>query len=98
MSTAGHKNGWFLLIPFCGGFLCVVLSRFSCDQLLVTLWTVALQTPLSMGFSRQECWSGLPCPPPGIEPLSLTSPAVVGRFFTNSATWDTLEASSIPPK
>ena len=44
-----------------------------------TLWTVARQTPLSMGFSRQECWSGLPCPPPGdlpnpgTEPTSLTS-------------------------
>ena len=43
----------------------------------VTIWTVAHQTPLSMGFSRQEYWSGLPCPPPGdvpdpgIEPRSL---------------------------
>ena len=47
----------------------------------VTPWTVALQAPLSMGFSRQEYWSGLPCPPPGdlphpgIEPKSLMSPA-----------------------
>ena len=41
------------------------LSHFSCDQLSVTLWTVAHQGPLSMGFSRQEYWSGLPCPPPG---------------------------------
>ena len=62
----------------------------------MTLWTVALQAPLSMGFSRQEYWSGLPCPPPGdlpgpgIEPTSLTSPALTGRFFTTSATWKVL--------
>ena len=42
-----------------------VLSCFSCVQLFATLWTVAHQTPLSLGFSRQEYWSGLPCPPPG---------------------------------
>ena len=38
------------------------LSRFSCVQLFATLWTVAGQVPLSMGFSRHEYWSGLPCP------------------------------------
>ena len=60
------------------------------------LWTVALQAPLSMGFSRQEYWSGLPCPPPrdlpdpGMEPVSLMSPALTGRFFTPSATWEAL--------
>ena len=54
-------------------------------------WTVAL-APLSMGFSRQEYWSGLPCPPPGnlpdpgIERPSLMSPALAGGFFTSSAT------------
>ena len=42
-----------------------VLSHFSCVQLFVTLWAVAHQGPLSTGFSRQEYWSGLPCPPPG---------------------------------
>ena len=53
----------------------------------------AYQAPPSMGFSRQECWSGLPFPSPGIlpnpgtEPLSLTSLALVGGFFTISATW-----------
>ena len=41
-----------------------VLSRFSRVQLCATLWTVAHQAPLSMGFSRQEYWSGLPFPPP----------------------------------
>jgi len=57
------------------------------DQLFVTLRTVACQAPLSMGFSRQEYWSGLPCPPPGdllypgIEPAPLMSPALTGGFF-----------------
>ena len=45
-----------------------VLSHFSCIQLFATLWTVAHQAPLSMGFSRLEYWSGLPCPPPGDVP------------------------------
>ena len=57
-----------------------------------TPWTVACQAPLSIGFSRQEYWSGLPClppgdlPSPGIEPASLTSPALARGFFTTSAT------------
>ena len=48
-------------------------------------------------FSRQEYWSGLPCPPPGnlpdpgIKPMSLISPALAGRFSTTSATWEALE-------
>ena len=55
-----------------------VLSCFSHIRLCTTVWTVARQAPLSMGFSRQEYWSGLPCPPPGDlpnpgkEPRSLT--------------------------
>ena len=59
-----------------------------------TPWTLAHQAPLSMGFSRQEYWSGLPCPPPGdlpypgIKPASLMSPALAGRFFTISTTWE----------
>ena len=54
----------------------------------VTPWTVAHQAPLSMGFSRQKYWSGLPFPPPGdlldpgIEPVSLVPPALAGGFFT----------------
>jgi len=47
-------------------------------QLFATLWTVAHQAPPSMGFSRQEYWSGLPCPPPGDLPdpgIKPTSPA-----------------------
>ena len=42
-----------------------MLSGFSRVQLFVTLWTVTSQAPLSLGFSRQEYWSGLTCPPPG---------------------------------
>ena len=42
-----------------------MLSHFSCFRLFATLWPVTLQAPLSMGFSRQEYWSGLPCPSPG---------------------------------
>ena len=51
-----------------------VLSHVSCVQLFVTLWTVARQTPLSMGFSRQEYWSGLPCFPLGIFPTLELNP------------------------
>ena len=42
-----------------------VLSHFSRIRLFAILWTIALQVPLFMGFSRQEYWSGLPCPPLG---------------------------------
>ena len=50
------------------------VSRFSRIQLFATPWTTACQAPLSMGFSRQECWSGLPFPPPGDLPDSGTEP------------------------
>ena len=50
--------------------------------------TIALQGPLSSRFSRQEYWSGLPFPPSGIKLTSLMSPALAGRFFTTSATWE----------
>ena len=57
--------------------------------------SIAYQAPLSAGFSRQEYWSGLPCPPPGgslpdpgIEPASLVSSALAGRFLTTSSTWE----------
>ena len=69
-----------------------MLSHFSHVWLSATLWTAACQAPLSMGFSRQEYWSGLTCPPsghlsnPGIEPKSLKSPALAGGSFTTSAT------------
>ena len=62
------------------------------DSLLPTPWTVACQAPLSMGFSRQEYWSELPCSPPGdlpdpgIEPASPESPISAGRLFTTEPT------------
>ena len=69
-----------------------VLSHFSRVWRSAILWAVAHQAALTMGFSNQEYWSGSPCPPPwdlpdpGIEPISLTSPALAGRFFTLGAT------------
>ena len=69
-----------------------MIHHFSCVLLFATLWTVARQAPLSMGFSRQEQWSELPCPPPGdlpdpgVEPAPLISLALAGGFFTTSTT------------
>ena len=62
--------------------LCAVLSHFHRVWLFATPWTVAHQVPLSMGFSRQEYWSGLPCPPPGGLPdpgILPASPVSLGR-------------------
>ena len=73
-----------------------LLSHFSPVQLCATLWGAACQARLSMGFSRQEYWSGIPCPPPGALPdpaiklASLTSSALAGRFFPTSATWEAI--------
>ena len=82
---------WLTEIPWC------LLSRFSHVWLFVTPWTIALQAPLSMGFSRQEYWNELPWPPPedlpntGIKPVSLMSPALIGGFLTTSASWEAWE-------
>ena len=71
----------------------MVLRCFSIVQLSATPWTVASQVPLSMGFSWQRHWSGLPfllpgyLPNPEIECLSPVFPALAGRFFTSSTTW-----------
>ena len=65
-------------------------------QLFVTPWTVAHQAPLSLEFSRQEYWSGLPFPPPGdlpnpgTESTFLAPSALADRFFSTSATWEAL--------
>ena len=73
---------------------CMHARSLQCVPLFVTPWTVAHQVPLSMGFSRQEYWSGLPCPPPGdlpnpgIKPVSLMSPMLTGSIFTTSTTWE----------
>ena len=77
-----------------GAFLALIRDREKCVCVLsriqpfATPWTVTLQAPLSMGFSQQEYWSGLPFPPPGdlpnpgIEPASPVSPTLAGEFFT----------------
>ena len=98
LSLAG---GWTFRQMFpCGGASrglgepAYVLSHCSHVRFFVIPWTVAHQAPLSMGFSRQEYWSGLPCPPPGappepgIKPRSLMSPALASGFFTTNATWE----------
>ena len=63
---------------------CSVASRV---QLFATLWTIAHQAPLSMGFSRQEYWSGFPFPSPGDLYPGSRVPALAGGFFTTGATW-----------
>ena len=79
----------------CKSTMCpAVLSWVSRVRFCATLWTVAHQAPQSMGFSRQESWSGLTCPSPGdlsnpgIESVSLKSLALAGGFFTTSTTWE----------
>ena len=92
-----QKLSWHCLLI--GYVLACVLSRFNCVWLCATTWTAACQAPLSMGFSREEYWSRLPCPPPGdllnprIEPKSLSLQAdwtqvscIAGGFFTSWAT------------
>ena len=67
-----------------------MLSHLSCVRVFVIPWSVVHQAPLSMRFSRQKYWSGLPCPPsgdlpgPGMEPPSLISPALAVGLFTTS--------------
>ena len=76
-----------------------MLSRFSRVRLFATLWTVAHQAPLSLGFFRQEYWSGLPCPPPGdlpnleTEPTFLMSRTLADVLCTASATWEAQSVS-----
>ena len=70
-----------------------MLSHFS----HITRWIAAHQAPLSMGFSRQGYWTGLPCPPSGdltdpeIKPMSLASPTLAREFFTTSTTREALD-------
>ena len=85
------------LLPLC--VRACMLHRFSRVRLSATPWTAAHQAPLFLGFSRQEYWTGLPCPPPGDlpdpgnKPEALTSPALAGGFFTTSATTQSLNVS-----
>ena len=103
-SFASPEAGGSVFLESCGisswqGLLCkemhaCMLSCFSRVQLCATLWTVVHQALLSVGFSRQEYWSGQQCPSPGdlpepgTEPESLLSPAWAGVFLITSATWE----------
>ena len=81
------------LTPHCP-LLVLFTKAHGCVWLLVSLWTLALQTPPSMKFSRQEYGSGSPFPPPGdlpkpgTKPTFPVSPALVSGFFTTSAPWE----------
>ena len=83
---AGPREGRMPRVCVC---VCVCVHARSLARPLGTSWTVSHQAPLSMGFSRQEYWSGVPfpspgdLPDPGIELTSLASPAVAGRVFTS---------------
>ena len=75
--------------------LCAYISLCAvCAQLLqvfVTPWAVARQAPLSIGFSRQACWSALSFPSPGhlcSSGIECSTPALAGGFFTTSVTWE----------
>ena len=68
--------------------MCACLVTTSCPTLFATLWTVALEAPLSIGFCRQEHWSGLSCPPPGDLPDTGIEPA--------SPAASALQADSLP--
>ena len=76
--------------------MCVlcILSCFSHVQLFMIQWNYSPRAPLSVGFSRQEYWNGLPCPSSGnlpnsgTEPTSLKSSALIRRFFTTRAIWE----------
>ena len=89
----------YIQYPVINHVYACVLSHFSRVQLFATPWTVACQAPLSMGFLREEYWSGLPFPSPGdlpdsgIEPVSCTSPALAGKSFTTSTTWEAHKGS-----
>ena len=85
----GHVN----LFPFPHLQKCVFVCAQSCLTPCNPM-DYSLPAPLSMGFSRLEYWSGLPCPPPGelpnpgIKPVTLKSSALAGRFFTTSTSWE----------
>ena len=99
-SSEQNRNGPFLLVLCMCSVTSVVFDS-------ATPWTVSPWglhgTPLSMGFSRQEHWNGMPCPlpghlpNPGIEPVSVMSSALAGRFFTTIATWGALPSCYLQP-
>ena len=95
MKTKTGPSRWkFNLFPLTQLFL-RVLSHFSHVRLFVILWTTARPVSLTVGFSRQEYWSGLPSPPPGDLPdpgfesvcLTVLSPVLAGGCFSASASY-----------
>ena len=107
-STSGiiRNSCWVDNVCVCVCVCVYVLSHFSHVWLFVTLWIIVLQAPLSLGFSRQEYWSGLPCLPsgdllnPGIKPMFPASPAFQvdylpteppGKPYSISQNWCRLE-------
>ena len=81
--------------------MCVCVCVFSHVQLFAAPWTIACQAPPPMEFSRQDYWSGMPFPTAGdlldsgIQPVTLVSSALVGRFFPISTTWNNRYQKSI---
>ena len=89
--SCGNTEFNFWLQILCSLFCVMCVCVLSRVRLFTTLWTLAHQAPLSMGFSRQEDWSGLPCPPPG----DLADPGIklevswIGRWILyHWATWE----------
>ena len=87
------SNSVAFLCFFALFFVCLFVWRRLSSLSLLSL-ELCIQFSLPSGFSRQEYWSGLPCLPlgnlldPGIEPVSLRSPALAGGFFSTSTTWE----------
>ena len=99
VSTCLHNFSVSLPMSMIPAFVCICAKSLQwCLTLCHPVDPVAHQSPLSTGFSRQEYSSGLLCPPPGdlpkpeMEPTSLTSPTLAGRFFATSAIWEVLLA------
>ena len=96
--SMGEKMRWLLTIHRCINsskiHACMHAQSLSHFWLFVTTWTIARLASLSMEVSRKEYWNGLvfpspeDLPNPGIKPISSASPALAGRFFTTSTTWE----------
>ena len=88
------KRGWRSCSSGSGPSHCSLPWTGGSQAAFQTHWTADCQAPLSMGFSRQEYWSGMPCPPPGDLPNPGIGPHLLcllhwqGRFFTTRATWE----------
>ena len=95
LHSTSERNMLLKILHFCSvsSVVCLLCAQMlSCVWLFVTPWIAVCKASLSMGFSWQEYWGGLPFPPPGdlpnqeMEPMSLMSPALAGEFFTTRTT------------